>query len=87
MPQLIFALVDFRTAKPYYHQLSIINIFPILSVKVTVIFIPDLHCGNHVRDTLVYKIACYGKLFLQNILLGGNLHFFLKQMAKRGHGA
>ena len=65
-------------------------LLPMLAVQAVegaVIFIPHLHCRHGVRYSLVDQLAGECQLFLQDILLGRNLHFFLEQMAKRGLGS
>ena len=54
----------------------------IYTVKIAVITVSHLHCRYGMWHTLVYQLARQSKLFLQDILLGGNIHFCLKQMAK-----
>ena len=63
---------------------ELLTIFSVQSVKITVISVSHLHCRYGMWHALVYQLARQSKLFLQDILLGGNIHFFLKQMAKGG---
>ena len=52
------------------------------TVKIAVILVADLLCRFSDRNAVIDKLACKGNLFLQNILLGRDIHFLLEQMAK-----
>ena len=58
--------------------------FAVDAVEVTVIVIADLHCRDGGGDTRADHLLGKGKLLLQNVLLWGNAHLLLKQVADRG---
>ena len=54
------------------------------AVEIAVIFVAETNGGYGGRDPLSDPFVGKCQLLLQNVLLGGDLHFLLKQMAEGG---
>ena len=81
IPSKSLQIVIFKDLLFFYFLLSwriSVNMLWVNAVEIAVVFISHLHCRYGAGCSVVNQLACESKLFLQNILLWGDIHLLLE---------